>query len=168
MAGDDGTKPPAPGWWQDDNGGWHPPAGKVGKAMGPSKGSDNNAGAGCMVLLALGAIFWVIGTCSGGDDASTPDAPSNAAPSAEDLKAGAFDVCTNFVKDRLKAPATAEFRNYYEEDGEVVVTGGPTTYTVASTVDSENGFGAKIRSTFVCEVTHVSGANWRLVDISIV
>lgn len=71
------------------------------------------------------------------------------------------------MKDRLRAPATASFRNYFEDDGEVVVTGGPSTYRVVSSVDSENGFGANIRSNFVCEVRHVSGESWRLVDLAI-
>lgn len=164
-----GGKPPAPGWWEDENGGWHPPAGAVGdKAMNAAggKSGDNNAGAGCLVLIVIAAVLWLIGTLMGGGDDDDSSGGSDVS-SAEDLEYGAFDVCTNFVKDRLRAPSTAEFRNYFEDDGEVVVTGGPDTYVVTSSVDSENGFGAMLRSTFVCQVEHVAGTRWMLVDLSI-
>jgi hypothetical protein len=85
-----------------------------------------------------------------------------------DRNHGAFSVCTQFVKDRLKAPTTASFRNYFEDDGEVsvrVVSGD--RYVVTSTVDSENGFGAMLRTGFVCTVTPTGGDQWRLVSLDI-
>lgn len=116
---------------------------------------------GCLVIIlfvlgvaAAGAIY---GAFAGDDDS----------PSSEDLRYGAFDVCTDFVRDRLRAPATATFRNYFEDDGEVRVTGsGNGPYTVTSTVDAENGFGANIRSSFVC-VVNLDDDTWRLADITI-
>ena len=48
------------------------------------------------------------------------------------------------------------------------VVGAALVLTAAcSTVDSENGFGAKIRSSFVCTVTHTGGDSWHLDDISL-
>lgn len=110
-------------------------------------------------MIGLGAVVVALAACT--------STTSDDTTSADDLEYGAFDVCTGFVKDRLKAPATAEFRNYFEHDGEVTVTGGPDEYTVSSTVDSENGFGAMLRSSFVCKVQHVAGTRWMLVDLSI-
>ena len=84
----------------------------------------------------------------------------------EARKRQAFGVCTDFVKDRLKAPATASFPDYSEDERHVTVIGseeGP--YTVQSSVDSENSFGAKVRTDFTCTVTHVSGDRWRLEDL---
>lgn len=158
---DKGAKPPAPGWWEDENGGWHPPAGEV-------EAEDKKPGGCGGVLLLLLAVAVVLAIVSGlsGDGGGSDGADD--APSADELDAGAFDVCTQFVKDRLKSPSTAKFRNFYEDDGEVVVTHAADTYTVSSTVDSENGFGAMLRSTFRCEVRHVSGTSWRLVDLQIV
>lgn len=78
----------------------------------------------------------------------------------------AFEICKKFVKDRLKSPGSASFRNFFEDDGEVSVSGfGDGPYKVISTVDSENGFGALIRTDFVCEVKHTGDGNWRLLDI---
>ena len=87
-------------------------------------------------------------------------------PDTDDLEYGAFDVCTQFVKDRLRAPATAEFPNQFEDDGEVRITHTGETYTVVSQVDSENGFGALLTTPFTCVVRHTSGDNWRLVDLN--
>jgi hypothetical protein len=98
-----------------------------------------------------------------------PDEPVRvSAPSTEpDRKLDAFNACKSFVKSRLKAPATAVFRNPLEDDGEVEITGAGTgPYVVVSTVDSQNGFGALLRSEFICKVTLVAGS-WRLDDIAI-
>lgn len=93
---------------------------------------------------------------------------SSATGQADTQRYGAFDVCTRFVKDRLKAPATASFRDYFEDDGEVTVTEGSAgTFTVRSSVDSENGFGAKLRTNFVCTVADKGKGNWRLVDVQL-
>jgi hypothetical protein len=88
---------------------------------------------------------------------------SSGSSSASDKKFEAFDMCKQFVKNRLKSPSTAKFRNFFQNDGEVIVTGfGNGPYTVTSSVDSENGFGASLRSTFQCTVTNTDGANWHL------
>lgn len=71
---------------------------------------------------------------------------------------GAKVACRDFVKARLKAPATADF------SGETV-TGSGTSYTVRGAVDSENSFGAKLRSTYVC-VVEDAGSEWRLTSLS--
>lgn len=52
-------------------------------------------------------------------------------------------ACENRIKDALKSPSTADF------DDDVSGTG---PYTVSGTVDSENSFGAMLRSSFQCTV----------------
>lgn len=65
--------------------------------------------------------------------------------------------CKEFVKDRLKAPSTADFA--------VSHTGVGPQYHVSGTVDAENSFGAKIRSDFTC-VVRDEGDSWRLVSLT--
>ncbi len=114
-------------------------------------------GGGLVILMIIGA--------AAGDSSSSGGGSSS---SSSDQKYAAFEMCKDFVKDRLKAPSTATFRNFFQDDGEVSVSGyGDGPYTVMSTVDSQNGFGAKIRSSFSCTVTNTSGDNWRLNSISI-
>jgi hypothetical protein len=108
----------------------------------------------CFVIIAIvGATSDDDSTGGGGGDQQT-------------LDLGAFDVCKQFVRDRLKAPGSASFRNFFEDDGEVSVTHLGDEYTVVSSVDAQNSFGASLRSNFRCTVTHVSGSSWRLVDLA--
>jgi len=100
------------------------------------------------------AVVFVMG-CAGAED------------EAGDRRYAAFDVCTQFVEDRLKAPGTAKFRNYFQHDGEVTVTGGPSEFTVVSTVDSENSFGASLRASFTCTVRTANGTNFNLVALDL-
>ena len=53
--------------------------------------------------------------------------------------------CQTVIKGRLKAPATAEFSPSYQQ---VQETGG--VYRWAGHVDSQNSFGANIRTAFTC------------------
>lgn len=55
----------------------------------------------------------------------------------------AIAQCEAAIKDRLKAPSTAEFQS--------TATGGGT-WTVTGTVDAENSFGAMMRSSYQCTV----------------
>jgi len=64
-----------------------------------------------------------------------------------------IEVCHNRVLGQLKAPATADF-------GGDSVTGGEPTYTDTGYVDSENSFGAKIRTEYVCTARHTGGVNF--------
>jgi hypothetical protein len=96
-----------------------------------------------LVLVALGAF-------GGGDDASGPNESAK--------RADAERVCKEkFIADRLKAPSTAEY--------DLDVSGGPVTYTVQGTVDSENGFGAMLRSDVTC-VVRDDGDKWTLESLT--
>ncbi|HMG42150.1 MAG TPA: hypothetical protein VK611_12510 [Acidimicrobiales bacterium] len=108
--------------------------------------------------VTAAAGFILLSACS-----STADEE----PTADDIKYGAFDVCTQFVKDRLLSPGSAEFPNEFEDDGEVIITSVADEYTVVSHVDSENGFGALLQTPFSCKVRHVEGTRYRLVDLQL-
>lgn len=55
------------------------------------------------------------------------------------------DACHGAVKDRLKSPATAQFGGEFRRES--------TTPELTGYVDSQNGFGALVRSTWVCTGT---------------
>lgn len=82
------------------------------------------------LLVSLAAILALFG-CGGGE----PD-PADTAKQA----------CVEAVPERLKSPATAEISNVQTSQ---FVSG---VWSVTGTVDSENSFGAMIRSTFKCHV----------------
>lgn len=115
-------------------------------------------GVGCLVIILVIGGLIAIGALFGGSDDDETD--------ADDLRYAAFEVCKDFVSDKLASPGTAVFRNYFEDDGEVSVTGtGSPTFVVRSSVDSENGFGALLRTDFVCEVGQAGGDQWRLAGL---
>lgn len=65
----------------------------------------------------------------------------------------AKSACHTWVKERLKSPSTAKF-------SEETYKGTGGVYTFKGAVDSENGFGAMLRSTWTCKV-HSAGDEWK-------
>lgn len=66
--------------------------------------------------------------------------------SAKDRSYEARSACQDWVKDKLKAPASAEFGGHSVDGGEQ----GP--WTITGWVDAQNSFGAKLRNTWTCTV----------------
>lgn len=89
--------------------------------------------AGVVVLIIIGIIWTAI----------------FGKPEHKDLEA--WDACRQFVSRQLKAPATADFSS---PDDSTIVDAG-TVWTVSGYVDSQNSFGAQIRSRFRCVMTNV-------------
>ncbi len=105
----------------------------------PAKTSSRSTAIGCLVLAAVVIgipVACVAANSGGGSDTWEPTASE------------ARSVCEGWVKDKLKAPSTADF-----QDGDT--TGGPTSYTITGTVDAENSFGAQIRSSWTCAIRYM-------------
>lgn len=114
--------------------------------------------AGAMFILVLGVAL--LGGCVAWL-ANRGDSSSSSGGDGRD-EFGAQVMCEQFVEDRLKAPATADFPS----SSEYVVSGSGNSYTVQGYVDAENSFGAKIRTNFVCEVRDNGDDTWNLVSLS--
>lgn len=87
-------------------------------------------------LLALGVVilyFVITAAINAGDDS---DYDSNTSYEA-------IAQCEAAIKDKLKAPSTADFSS---------TATGSGTWTVVGTVDAENSFGAKVRTSYQCSV----------------
>lgn len=104
-------------------------------------------------IIASIVIFGVlVAICSG--------MINSAANKPEDPSIGATVACEQFVKDRLKAPSTADF-----SDENAQASG--SRYIVSGKVDAENSFGAKLRNTFLCTVEQQPDKQWHLVDVQL-
>lgn len=68
----------------------------------------------------------------------------------------AYNYAKGFVSDRLKSPSTAEFPGTFEKKNHITVLGNGQ-YQINSWVDSQNGFGAKIRSRWSCKIIFENG-----------
>lgn len=68
----------------------------------------------------------------------------------------AIQACEGSVKKQLKAPSTADFVEEHARKS------GPTRYEITGAVDSENSFGAKLRSAwFGTATSRDGGETWR-------
>ena len=70
-------------------------------------------------------------------------------------------VVKQLVTQHLVSPSTAKFPGLLTLSGQTRKI-GDRRYLVASYVDSQNRFGAMIRTKYIAEVTQVGPDNWRL------
>lgn len=75
----------------------------------------------------------------------------------------AYIMMQDFVKDRLKSPASAKFAEMYDSDCAILKLG--FEYTISSFVDSQNTFGAMMRTYFLGVVRQTDERNWELLSI---
>lgn len=98
---------------------------------------------GCTVVLIVFVVLTAIAINSSPD--SEPMTPEEEAMSHGTIAS----VCAqSHVKTLLKSPSTADFP--WSSD---TTAWGDDQYLVQSYVDSQNGFGAMIRTNYVCTVT---------------
>lgn len=76
--------------------------------------------------------------------------------------------CESFVKDQLKAPASADFPSIADHIYKV----GDNGYRIESHVDAQNSFGANLRSNYTCEIQwngkdSADISNWTLANLQI-
>ena len=72
-----------------------------------------------------------------------------------------------FVEKQLKSPGSAKFPTVANE--EVIIENvGEQTYVVTAFVDSQNGFGAMLRTYFVGKIQQTSADNWKLILLEFV
>lgn len=109
---------------------------------------------GVWLLIAL-AVLFILAQLNGGGSGGGEDAVEHDA-------VGAYVVCQQFVEDRLTSPASAEYGDTYSR---ATTHLGGGRYRVETYVDSENAFGATLRSDFTCVVSHVSGDRYRLESL---
>lgn len=121
--------------------------------MAKTPKSHHAIGIGCMSVLVFCALALALGWLGGDDE------PGG---SPEVRRAGAESACREYVSARLKAPASADF------SGGVSRAVSDFEFVVSGEVDSQNGFGAMLRSRYTCSVRlDVFDSTWALLDLSI-
>lgn len=79
----------------------------------------------------------------------------------------AAKMCEDFVKDRLKTPGAAKFPDPYDlRDKGFLTSVGENRFTVKSWVDSQNSYGALLRTRFTCSVRYIGKNRWELEDLT--
>jgi hypothetical protein len=94
-----------------------------------------------------------------------PKKKKSAAETAQELKESnrwaAFYDSRRIVRSLLKAPSTAQFCQFKQ----ATVTNKKNIYSVDLYVDSQNGFGAMLRSHFHIKMNMISKGKFLLVDV---
>ena len=84
------------------------------------------------------------------------------------LKDYAYVISTNYVKDYLKTPSSADF-DYFTANPDVSLTNG--VYTIRYHFQATNSFGAKIQSNYICDLIYKDGVpeskdNWQTQSVA--
>ncbi len=87
--------------------------------------------------------------------------------SSEVTVSNAYIISQEFVKSNLVSPATADFPWSYDN----FVQDNDTTFWINGHVDSQNGFGATIRTNYLIGLRYRSGdwqrtSNWELIELT--
>lgn len=112
-------------------------------------------------LPIIALIMW--GTYALVTPNNTPSQTKQVQSYIEDKTPSAYILSQNFVKNALVAPSTAKFPllDY------TALNIGDSTFTVLSYVDSQNGFGAMVRSYWTVRLKYTGGEGYsQLLDIS--
>lgn len=117
---------------------------------------------GIIVIIGLGFAFIFFCLCPLASMV-VPGSNNTPAPTA-DNGGGSFNaylMCQQKIEERLVSPATAEFPPM-SDISVLPVKDTKATYLARGYVDSQNGFGALIRTHYVCEVSYGGNNRWRL------
>ena len=124
-------------------------------------------------MIEVGGLFVLFFTCciwfpSGStpnNQNNNPNEPTNQNNNPnEPTKVDAWVMAQQFVEENLKAPGTAKWGWQIPDD--VVTQTGPKTFRVNAWVDSQNTFGAVIRTKFVCELEYRGNGSWRMTRLN--
>lgn len=85
---------------------------------------------------------------------------------AQDNSAMAYLMMEEYVEQRLKAPASAEFPGAMDKRNHTQRL-ADQQYRITSHVDAQNGFGAQIRTGFSGVIEQVDETTWQLVSLEI-
>jgi hypothetical protein len=107
-------------------------------------------------ILAVFIAFLIAGCF-----ASKPESPD--AWKTKDNTTMAYVMMEEFVKDKLKSPSSAEFAGMTDPGFKIKKNG--FEYTIGSWVDSQNSFGAMMRTRFAGKVRQIDKDNWELLAL---
>ena len=115
---------------------------------------------GCLLLcLLMGGCVVVVGQW-----ASKIELPEPTPWEQRDDTGRAYVEAIEAIRLRLKAPATAEFPGALMDGALDHVRREGQRYTVDSYVDSENSFGAKIRTRYRAVVEQIGPGQWSVLE----
>lgn len=126
------------------------------KAKGPWRPFGTHPG---VIFL----MMWIVFAAAWGYGSSRYEPVAAPTPIVHDGVSAQL-ACQRFVSSRLKAPSTASFAPFEELS---ISESGDSKFVVSGWVDSQNSFGAKLRTPYLCSVQFV-GTRVELLNLQIV
>lgn len=120
-----------------------PFSGKVCNWCGNDKSKDQKTHSIAFIVVII--LFFLVWKCS-----CSKTEEEKSIINEQDLKTKAFIYSQDCVEQQLKSPSTAEFP--YDSE-EFVTKIDEDTFIINSYVDSQNSFGAMIRTNYICQIT---------------
>lgn len=111
-----------------------------------------------LTLALLTPCLLICFLACGGAGSSHPD------------KAEAWVMAQQFVRDRLRSPASADFGSILGEHQsyeKCVSTLGGGRFAVEGWVDAQNSLGVKLRHDFTCRLQYLGEDRWQVEDLVI-
>ena len=143
----------------------HPATGQVVPVATPVASAVNIAGTGGFKLTRKTAVYFgvglvvVVAVLFG-----MKSCWSGVSEAMNDPKIGALTYAQMVVKRHLKSPSTADFGGWRQTADNCVTDLGKNKYLVEGWVDSENSFGATVRTSFSVKVEHAGDDMWRVIE----
>jgi hypothetical protein len=113
---------------------------------------------GCLGFFGIGVVLAIIGPIIG-PPKTVGSGPAPAARSPEPP----LSVCEPAVSQRLKSPGSAKFSGFF--DTRLIKIN--QAYHIFGWADSQNSFGALLRTRYVCEVK-VNSSGWVITNLRLV
>jgi hypothetical protein len=116
-------------------------------------------------MLAV-ALFSVFAFTKFTDSRNPTNASYQSAQPAHEDKADeidAFVMSQTFVKRELVSPSSAEFPWF---DKSMATQVDEDTWIINSYVDSQNKFGAMLRTNYTAKIKYLGNDEWRLLDLA--
>ena len=124
---------------------------------------DQLMGFGLLIILVVGGWFWF----TSGESSTTSSTQQTQTHWTQETNwAGAYVMTEEWVKQRLSSPGSAEFPSSYHKRQHVERVSGQR-YRIESYVDSQNQFGALVRTQFVAELEQPEEDKWRLLSLEL-
>ncbi len=116
---------------------------------------------GLLVVVVLGTFGYILSSGSSGTSTASPSTETGSQQAVSDRETISTAYAESIIEQLLKSPSTAKFSNVqaYELSNETDV------WAVNGYVDSENSFGAAIRSTWEVQLDYRDGKGGTVISV---
>ena len=118
-----------------------------------------------IISLLLFCVFALGSSDTETNTNSNTNSNTNISWETKNNRSMAYIMMEDFIKSQLKSPSTAKFPGVFAGKLDHVSAIGNQTYIIRSYVDSQNGFGAIIRTNFIGKIKQIGANNWKLLSL---